>query len=160
MKAVSNSSPLIVIYKCDMLPLLEKFFSEVFIPEAVQQEVIHNTKDPQQRKALASCKFIKVHKLPIQKFSFGHRLDRAEEEALILASSIKADYLLLDDKRAQNEAKNLQINFIPTFALLIKAAQQGIILNLEALLSELQGKNIFLNRELSIAAREFLNERR
>jgi len=33
---------------------------------------------------------------------------------------------------------------------------KGIISNLETLLSELQDKNIFLNRELSITAREFL----
>jgi predicted nucleic acid-binding protein len=159
MKVVSNSSPLIVLYKCDMLPLLDKFFGQIIIPEAVRQEVIHNTKDLQQRKAIASCTFIRTQKLPQEDISFSHKLDRAEAEALFLASTIKANYVLLDDKRAQKEAKLLGINYIPTFALLIKAAQSGIIRDIEMVLSKLQEKHIFLNRDLDLAAKEFLNRR-
>jgi predicted nucleic acid-binding protein len=140
-----------------MLELLQKLFGYVLIPEAVHQEVILNVKDRQQSEAIARCDFILVHPIATQKFSFSHKLDRGEEEAIILTSELKADYLLLDDKRAQKEAKKQEITFIPTLAVLLKAAQKGIISDFDAILFKLQQKNIFLSRELNLAARNFLN---
>jgi hypothetical protein len=39
----------------------------------------------------------------------------------------------------------------------MKAAQKGIVPNFDALLAELERKNIFLNRELNHVAQDFLN---
>ncbi len=156
MTIVSNSSPLIILYKCGLLEILEQLFGNVSIPEAVHNEVVHNTKDRQQSEAISQCNFIQIHPVTTQPFSFSHKLDRGESEAIILASSLKADYLLLDDKRAQKEARQQGISYIPTFALLLKAAQKGIIPNFDALLAELERKNIFLNRELNQVAQDFL----
>ena len=157
MKVVSNSSPLIILYKCDKLELLKNLFGQVLIPEAVHHEVVHNTKDAQQSETISRCDFIQVHPIPEQQFKFSHRIDRGETEAIILAATSKADYLLLDDKRAQKEAKLYHVDFIPTFAVLLKATQKGIISDFEAVLAELQQKNIFLSRELSLAAQSFLD---
>ena len=157
MKVISNSSPLIVLHNCGQLGLLRQLFGEVLIPEAVYQEVVHNTKNLRQSEAIAQCSFIQVHPIPPQLFSFSHKLDRGETEAIILAASLKADYLLLDDKRAHKEAKSQGITFIPTFAVLLKAAQKGIISDFEAVLTELQQKNIFLGRDLNLAAKDFLD---
>jgi len=157
MKVVSNSSPLIILYKCDKLELLKQLFEQVLIPEAVHHEVVHNTKDAQQSEAISRCDFIQVHPIPDQQLEFSHRIDRGEAEAIMLAATLKADYLLLDDKRAQKEAKIHNIKFIPTFAVLLKATQKGIISDFEAVLAELQQKNIFLSRELSLAAQSFLD---
>ena len=156
-RVVSNSSPLIILYKCDQLHLLERLFGHVFIPEAVRKEVIHSSKDPHQSEAISRCDFIKARSIPQSSISFSRKLDRGEQEALILASALKADYLLLDDKRAQKEANDLQIPFIPTLAVLLKASQKGIISDFEALLSELEQKMVFLTRELSLEVRNFLN---
>ncbi len=157
MKVISNSSPLIVLYNCGRLEILQQLFGQVLIPEAVYQEVVHNTKNRLQSEAIAYSNFIHVHPTPQQAFSFSHKLDRGEIEALILASSLKADYLLLDDKRAQKEAKLQGITFIPTFAVLLKAAQKRIIADFDAVLTELQQKNIFLSRDLDLAAKSFLD---
>lgn len=156
MHVVSNSSPLIVLFNCGQLELLQQLFGEVLIPEAVYQEVVHNTKNREQSEAIPQCNFIRVHPILTQPTSFSHKLDRGEIEALILASTLKADYLLLDDKRAQKEAKLQGITFIPTFAVLLKAAQKGIIADFDAVLTELQQKNIFISRDLNLAARGFL----
>lgn len=156
MKVVSNSSPLIVLYNCGQLEILPQLFGQVLIPEAVYQETVHNTKNRRQSEAVAQCSFIRVHPIPPQPFSTSHKLDRGEMEAIILAASLQAEYLLLDDKRAQKEAQLQGITFIPTFAVLLKAAQQGIITDFEAILTELQRKNIFLSRDLNLAARDFL----
>lgn len=157
MKVVSNSSPLIILYKCGKLELLKQLFGQVLIPTAVHQEVIYNTKDTLQSEAISRCDFLQVHPISGRQFKFSHRIDRGEAEAITLAASIQADFLLLDDKRAQKEAVLHHIDFIPTFALLLKAAQKGIISDFEAVLAELQQKNIFLSRELSLAAQIFLD---
>lgn len=156
MKVVSNSSPLIVLHNCGQLGILQQLFGQVLVPEAVYQEIVHNTKNRQQSEAVAQCDFIQVHSIPPQPISFSHKLDRGEVEAIILAASLNVDYLLLDDKRAQKEAKLQGITFIPTFAVLLKAAQKGIISDLEAILTALQQKNIFLSRDLNLAAKDFL----
>jgi len=157
MQVVSNASPLIVLFNCGQLEILQQLFGEVLIPEAVYQEVVHNTKNHEQSETIPRCSFIRVHPIATQPVSFSHKLDRGEIEALILASTLKADYLLLDDKRAQKEARLQGLTFIPTFAVLLKAAQKGIIADFDAVLTELQQKNIFLSRDLSLAARSFLN---
>lgn len=157
MKVVSNSSPLIILYKCGKLELLKQLFGQVLIPEAVHHEVVHNTKDTHQSEAISRCDFIQLHPIPNLHFEFSHRLDRGETEAIMLAATLKADYLLLDDKRAQKEAKFHNLDLIPTFAVLLKAAQKGFIADLESVLAELQQKNIFLSRELSLAAQSFLD---
>lgn len=157
MKVISNSSPLIVLHNCGQLGILQQLFGRVLIPEAVYQEVVHNTKNRQQSEAVAHCDFIQVHPLPLQPFALSHKLDRGEIEAIILAASLKADYLLLDDKRAQKEAKVHGITFIPTIAVLLKAAQKGIISDFDAVLTALQQKNIFLSRDLNLAAKDFLD---
>lgn len=157
MKVVSNSSPLIILYKCDKLELLKQLFGQVLIPETVHHEVVHNTKDTLQSKAISRCDFIQVHPIPDLHFEFSHRIDRGEAEAITLAVTIQADYLLLDDKRAQKEAILHHVDFIPTFAVLLKATQKGFISDFEAVLAELQQKNIFLSRELSLAAQSFFD---
>jgi predicted nucleic acid-binding protein len=140
-----------------MLGLLQQLFGQVFIPEAVHQEVVHNAKDRQQSVTITGCDFISVRPIATPNFAFSHKLDRGEQEAIILASEIPADYLLLDDKRAQKEAKEQKIVFIPTFALLVKAVQKALILDLDTILTTLAKKNIFLNRELNLAVQDFID---
>jgi predicted nucleic acid-binding protein len=157
MTVVSNASPLIILYNCGMLGLLQQLFGHIFIPEAVHHEVVHNAKDHQQSVAITGCDFISVRPIATPNFAFSHKLGRGEQEAIILASEIKADYLLLDDKRAQKEAKEQQITFIPTFALLVKAVQKTLIPELDTILTTLAKRNIFLNRELNLAVQDFLD---
>lgn len=156
MKVISNSSPLIILYKCRKLEILKQHFDQVLVPKAVYHEVVFNAKDHQQSEIISRCDFIKVHPIPHQQFEFSHRIDQGEAEAIVLAVNLKADYLLLDDKRAQKEARMHGVVFIPTFAVLLKAKEKGIISDLVAVLAELQQK-IYLSRQLSVASKNFLD---
>lgn len=157
MTVVSNSSPLIILYKCNQLGLLQQFFGGVMIPQAVYDEVVHQAKDREQSAAISGCDFIEVRAIAATALGFSRKLDRGEQEALALTTELHADFLLLDDKRAQKEAAVLNLPYIPTFALFVKAAQVGIISDFESLLNELQQKSIFLSRDLSLAANAFIN---
>jgi predicted nucleic acid-binding protein len=159
MTVVSNASPLIVLYKCHLLEILHHLFGRVLIPEAVYDEVVRNTKDPLQSEAIMRSDFITVQAIPDQPFPLSHKLSTGEIQAIILAATTKADFLLLDDKRAQREARAYGLTVIPTFALLVKATQKGLIADFDSVLNELQQKNIFLSRELNLAARRFLDRK-
>ena len=88
MKIVSNSSPLIILYRCGELDLLEKLFEEIIIPETVHNEVVQNTKDPQQSKSISQSSFIKVHPLS-ESLTFSRKIDRAEAEAISLTIELQ-----------------------------------------------------------------------
>ena len=119
-------------------------------------EVVHQAKDREQSAAIMNRDFIRVHSSKIEGIAFSRKLDRGEQEALMLAVALHADFILLDDKRAQKEATALRLSFLPTFALIVKAARKGIVADFDAVLAQLQQKNIFLSRELSLAARTFV----
>ena len=102
MLIVSNTSPLIILYKCGHLTLLRDLFGQVLIPEAVYQEVVHNTQDRQQSDTIARCDFIEVQSVVLDPDIFSHRLDLGELEAIMLSIQKKADYLILDDKNCEH----------------------------------------------------------
>ena len=129
----------------------------MLIPDAVHREVVYNTKDHGQSEAISKCDFIQVHSILSEQFVFSRQIDKGEAEAIILAIALNANYLLLDDKRAQKEAIPNGINLISTFSVVLKAAQKGYISDIDSVITELQQKNIFLNRELSLAAKSFLD---
>ena len=57
-------------------------------------------------------------------------MDYGESEALILYQDLKADKLLIDDKKARNIAEHLEISCLGTLGLLILAKEKGAITNL------------------------------
>ncbi|MGK5090632.1 DUF3368 domain-containing protein [Deltaproteobacteria bacterium TL4] len=61
-----------------------------------------------------------------------------ESESIILASERKADYLILDDKKARQIAIELGLPVVGTVAVLSKATQKGLLQNLQKVLLELQ----------------------
>jgi len=155
LKVVSNTSPLIILYKCDKLYLLENYLRCDYSPK-VHDELILNTKDPKQREVISKCAFISIRKAPKKIPSFGHKIDRGEAEAIALASALKADFLLVDDRRAQRAARLLNITYISTFAILLKVFQKGFINNFDELIQQLEEQMIFLNRDLKNSIPGFL----
>jgi hypothetical protein len=112
---VSNSSPLVVLSQIDELNILKYFFGKVYIPSAVFQEVVtQNTVMGQKRRIkIAVEDFIEIID-PTMKHPFNRVLGIGEQEALNLAIESKADFIILDDKKAINEADDIGIKwFLP-----------------------------------------------
>lgn len=148
MIVVSNTSPIIILYYAQCLDILEKLFGTVYIPPAVFDELTIHARNEQLRAAIKKCLFIKVKSLNIPIPDLQHKLDIGEIESLTLAQQLKADLLILDDKRAQKETDLLAIPYVSSFALLIKAHQKGFLPDLQQALHQLEEHQIFLNKEL------------
>lgn len=76
------------------------------------------------------------------------QLGNGESEAIALAKEIKADLLILDEKKARRIAKLNGITVIGTIGVLQKAKDQGFVNNMKACLDDLIQSGIWLDVKL------------
>jgi hypothetical protein len=59
-------------------------------------------------------------------------MDYGESESVILYKELKANFLLIDDKKARNIAENLNVECIGTLGILSAAKDKGLISELKS----------------------------
>ena len=141
-KAVSDSTPLILLAKIGRLELLKTLFNNIYIPEAVTNEVVTKGKALNQPDAYIIEKATKtwIHETPVTteiniEYSYldtNTRLDEGEKQALKLCKQLNALYFIADDKEARKVAKLLNIKPIGTLGIIIQALKIGAITQKEA----------------------------
>lgn len=146
--AVSNSTVLIALERIDRLEILKHSFEKIFIPYIVSQEFYH--------------KFNWIHVKQIKNKSLSASLktqmDDGEAEAITLAIEIGNVLLILDDKKARRVAGQLELDFIGTIGLLLRAKQNGIIKEIKPILSDLNSINFRISSALYTKALTLANE--
>ncbi len=147
MVIVSNSSPLITLSRINHLFILKSVFGYIYIPESVFQETVRQSTSPVQRHNLLQVidDYIFVaHSTTV--YTFKRKLDSGEQGVLNLALEKHADVLLIDDKKAINEAKELGFKTVKTSAVLEQAEKLGIIESCSDIIKQLEKINIYLSR--------------
>lgn len=131
MIVVSDTTPLISLLKVEQLDLLQKYFGEVQIPEAVFNELTSNSRFLEEAKTIENCPYIHVVKVQDHKsvniLSRATGLDFGESEAIVLADNIKADLLLMDEAKGRDVAEQMGIKIMGTIGLLMASYQNGNI---------------------------------
>ncbi|KPA13284.1 hypothetical protein MHK_006509 [Candidatus Magnetomorum sp. HK-1] len=145
MNVISNSSPLIALSCIDQLIILKQMFKSIVIPDAVYREtVILNQYEPQRtRIQVASETFIKVIK-PNVHHLFTRNLGDGEKGVIDLGIEQQPDIVLLDDKKARNEAVSLGL--IPAFTtdIIKRAVKIGLLASYQDAIDELTVQEIYL----------------
>jgi len=141
-KAVSDSTPLILLAKIGRLELLKTIFNNIYIPEAVTNKVVTKGKNLNQPDAYIIEKATKtwIHETPVTNeinteyiyLDTNTRLDEGEKQALKLCKQLNAPYFIADDKEARKVAKLLNIKPIGTLGVTIQALKNGAITQKEA----------------------------
>jgi uncharacterized protein len=127
MKVVSNTSPLIGFAKIQRLSLLQQLFQSIVIPSAVYDEFFENCTASEEKHFRSACdEFVRVVSVH-SSHTFSRRLDQGEQEVLTLALQMHADLVLLDDRKAWNEARELQLMVASTRAVLTIAEERNLI---------------------------------
>lgn len=132
MLAVSNTSPISNLAIIGRLNFLRRRYTTVRIPSAVQNELAaltHPIGSRNVQAALAEC-WLVVEALgtsALQQFPFP--LDRGETEAILLACQLKADVLLMDEKRGREAARQRGLVVAGVLGELIHAKVAGWIPN-------------------------------
>ena len=158
LKVVSNTTPIISLLKISQLDILKKLYGKIFIPEAVHAE-IDAGKSKKYYKDLSIINWINIvqiqDNLAIKYFM---DMDSGEAEAIVLATEIGADLIILDEKIGRFHAKHADLKVTGTLGVLIKAKQQGLISELKPLLFELVEKDVWINEKLIKAVLKHIGE--
>jgi predicted nucleic acid-binding protein len=143
MTVVSNTTPLIKLAKINQLDLLLKVFGSINIPSAVYYEIT-NFKAPGQQE-VKTFDWIIHQNISDQKLSTAlqKEIDKGEAEAIILALELKADLLIIDEKKGRAVASDYGIDKIGTIGLLQVAKNRQIIKEIKPYLDELIQKGGF-----------------
>ncbi|MEQ9481638.1 DUF3368 domain-containing protein [Coleofasciculus sp. F4-SAH-05] len=129
MKTVVNSTPLIALSITGYLFLLNQLFEQVVVPVSVYEEVALQGEERPGAEAVAQANWL-VIQAPERSLLLSAelvQLDRGEQDVIILAQEIKADWVLIDEKLARRVAIGLGLQVKGTLGVLLIAYRMGLI---------------------------------
>jgi predicted nucleic acid-binding protein len=133
---VSDASPLHYLVLIKHPDVLHNLFGAVIVPTAVVAELTHSSTPDEVRSWVAvRPEWLKVQS-PRQPDPTS-RLGPGEREAIGLASELKADFLLIDERQGRAVAEARGIAVIGVLGVLIRASEKGL-LSLADSISDLQ----------------------
>jgi predicted nucleic acid-binding protein len=141
---IGDSSALIALSVVDKLELLEKLYENLFVPEAVYDEVtqVGRAQSDKLKQFLQSR--VKVVNLNISKVGLG----LGELEAITLYKELDADVLLIDDNRAKKYAVLNDVKVIGSLGVLMKAKEKGYIDKVKPFLDDIQKSEVYISKKL------------
>lgn len=124
---------------------MQQLFKTIVIPQAVYDEFLKYCPYAEAQYFQTACdSFITV--LAVDNvMAFNRNLDLGESEVLTLAFSEPADIVLIDDRKAFNEAKEMNIKTASTHVILKMAETKGFIENHQILLVQLAERGFFIS---------------
>jgi predicted nucleic acid-binding protein len=124
MIVIADTGALISLATINKLELLDKLYGDVYIPQAVWNELLwHSDKFGNDNITLYKNRIKEITTLN----KFVKLVDLGESEAITLYQELNADFLLIDDKDARLIAENNAVICTGTLAVLIKAKFEGEI---------------------------------
>ena len=129
MSVVSNASPLINLARIGKLDLLRQLYGELFIPEAVWQEVVTDGIGQPGAAEVKTATWIKVQSVTntLLVRALRQELDAGESEAIVLALEMESELLLMDERLGREVAQYLGLRYIGLIGVLIEAKHKGLL---------------------------------
>lgn len=132
---VSNTSPLVNLAVIGRLDLMREQFREVVIPQTVWHEakaLPHEVGLKSLNDAVSAGWLVVVSDPPDDLFSgvLASGLDAGESAAIALAIFIKAELLLIDERRGRQEANLRELTLTGVLGILAAACRMGSVSNM------------------------------
>lgn len=161
MIVVSNTTPLIGLAIIEHFSLLEQLFGEIYIPQAVFNEVVvagHEIGGAKSEVTNATwIKTISVQdQLAVEVLL--DELDRGEAETIVLSRELNADWVLMDEKKGRRKLTQMNIQKIGTVGILLKAKQMGKLTAIRPHLNTLREKGFSISQPVIEAVLKQANE--
>jgi predicted nucleic acid-binding protein len=121
------------------LYLLHQLYGTVLIPEAVYQELTDPNFPVAGATEVQTFDWIQTRAVSDRTLveALSNELDIGEAEAIVLAVEIKADQVLIDERRGRLVATRLNLRYVGILGILIEAKSQGLIAEVKPLLNAL-----------------------
>lgn len=131
MIVVADTTPLISLMKIGHLDLINQLFGEVLIPKAVFEELVSNIKFREESRLIQECSYIKtVNVTDTQAVELLRRssgLDAGESESIVLSDLENAAFLLMDEVKGRQVAKQMGIRLMGTIGILLAAYKDQLL---------------------------------
>ncbi|MFQ5708190.1 MAG: DUF3368 domain-containing protein [bacterium] len=139
MIVISNTSPVINLAAIEKLDLLNQLYGKIIIPQGVYHEVKGTGADQAGATEIDDLEWIEVTSVPNQDLVQAVRmeLDQGESEAIALAIQMKANLLLIDERRGRAVAKRFGLRYIGVLGIIVGAKHKGLIQAVTPLLDDL-----------------------
>jgi len=152
MKIVVNATPLIALSLIDQLALLNQLFDEVIIPSAVYQEVVGSGANKPGAIEIQNAQWIQIQSVEptsnLEPLLLG--LDSGELQVILLALSIKPDWVIIDEKLGRRVAQAMGLPVKGTVGILLAGFYAGYLSKPEILdlLQQLTNRGIRLSSQV------------
>jgi uncharacterized protein len=135
MIVVSDTSPITALLTIGAAELLAHLFQEVAIPPAVRDELLRS------HPLLPSWLQVKTVQSPGQVRSYAQTVDIGEAEAIALARELRADRLLMDERKGRTLALREGIPVIGLLGVVLLAKRRRLIPSARKLLQRLEAES-------------------
>ena len=149
MKAVSNTSPLLYLYRVGGLYWLEAIFEEVWVPEAVLDELSEGRQRGYEVPDPSSYSWIRVanpRNMPSEWLATD--LGSGELGAMALGLEHPESIVLLDDLLARRIARAAGLTVWGTLRIILEAKERGLIQEIKPCVKELRKAGMWLSQEI------------
>lgn len=151
---IGDSSALIALSVVDKLELLEALYANLFVPQAVYNEVTQVGRPQSDKLKSFLQNRVKVVDLNLTKLGLGLE----ELEAITLYKELDADVLLIDDNRAKKYAVLNDVKVIGSLGILIKAKENGLIEKVKPLLEGIMKSEVYISEKLMLQVLRICDE--
>ena len=151
MIVVSNTTPLIGLSSINRFELLRQVFGTIHIPQEVYAEaVIRGREQGEAKREIPTANWIKVHqvenKLAVTRLSVD--LDLGKAETIVLAQQLKADWVLMDERKGRPKLARLNMPKIGTLGLLLEVKKLGLISVIQPDIEKLRRNDFSLSHQV------------
>lgn len=140
MLVVADSSPLIYLSRIGLLRILPALFGDVVVPRAVWDEAVWRRSSAPGLESLQQADWIRVVDNPSPSGDLG--LDPGETAAILVAESLHADVLLIDERLGRAVAQERGLAVRGTLGVLVQARQSNLLPALKPVLDALVAEGL------------------
>jgi predicted nucleic acid-binding protein len=148
MIVVADTSPINYLILIEEIDILPKMYGTVTIPPAVRDELLRLSAPATVRTWIGqSPSWLEVRAPANAPDALLAKLDPGERDAILLAGELRADQLIVDDRRGRREAEKRGIAVMGTLGVLQEAATLRL-LDLRLVVKSLQGTSFYIAPEV------------
>ena len=153
-KMVCNTGPLVALSIINRIDILRDLFEVVAVPEAVHREILVGGSESAGLAEYKKVQWIKVFSLsnqidPLLVTS----LDEGEASVIALSRELKADFTLIDERKARKIARSVYgLKVIGSAGILVEAKHKGLIENVGLAIKNMRDNGYWIGDSIIEAA--------